>query len=86
MYRYIGSEALVGTLGTHSYNDTALFERINVIQDPAEVRAYLSNSSVDAVGELIQTATSTAVIEAVVGAGSVAVAAGTAGVGATGAA
>jgi Ca2+-binding RTX toxin-like protein len=90
VYRYIGAEPLApAKLATLSYNNTDLFERDNLVSGPdevAEVKAYLSNSSVDAAGDLVQTATSDATIEAGVAAASVAVAGGgAAGVGATGA-
>ncbi|MEY2518222.1 MAG: large repetitive protein, partial [bacterium] len=52
---------------------------------PAEVRAYLSNSSVDAAGALTATATSSQTIDAIVVSGSVAISGGTAGVGLSGA-
>ncbi len=93
VYKYIGSETLGDAgdgetvdLTTQDYNNTDLWEQVNLNNDnPVEVQAYIRNSSVNAAGDLTQTAISDQSIDALVVAGSAAVTAGGVGVGVSGA-
>ncbi|MBT7080527.1 MAG: hypothetical protein HN929_03510, partial [Chloroflexi bacterium] len=66
-------------LRTQDYGNTDLWKQVNLKDAPAEVRAYVKNSSIMADGDLILRATSDQSIEALVVAGSAAVTGGAAG-------
>jgi len=72
----IGASLATNTIGTLHDDDTTT---------PFEVRAYVTDSSISAKGDLAQTASSTAKITAGVGAGSAAISGGGVGVGLAGA-
>jgi len=92
VYQYVGSEALVPkdrettvNLRTQDYGNTDLWRQVNLVEAPAEVEAYVLNSSIVVAGGLNQTAISDQSIDALVVAGSAALSAGTVGVSAAGA-
>ncbi|MFL6034234.1 MAG: beta strand repeat-containing protein, partial [Gaiellaceae bacterium] len=80
VYRYIGSPARID-LGIENYGNTMTW----VEDGPNQVKAYLSDTSVDATGALELSATAMQTITAVVAAGSMAIAGGTGGFAGSGA-
>ena len=92
VYEYLGTTAQLPQVGettvnlrAQDYGNTDLWKQVNLVEAPAEVRAYLLNSSVNAVGGLSQTAISDQSIDALVVAGSAAISVGAVGVGVSGA-
>jgi hypothetical protein len=92
VYEYLGSTTQLPPSGkttidlkTQDYGNTDLWKQVNLVEAPAEVLAYLLNSSVNAVGGLNQTAISDQSINALVVAGSAAATGGAVGVSVSGA-
>ena len=90
VFEYIGTPPLATTNGTvnlktQDYGNTDLWKQVNLVSAPAEVQAWLRDSTVTAVGGLNQTALSDQSIDALVVAGSAAISAGAVGVGVSGA-
>ena len=92
VFEYLGTPTLTPASGasgvnlkTQDYNNTDLWKQVNLAAAPAEVQAYLRNSTVTAVGGLNQIALSDQSIDALVVAGSAAISAGAVGVGVSGA-
>ncbi|MCP4992988.1 MAG: hypothetical protein GY934_04255, partial [Gammaproteobacteria bacterium] len=72
-------------LAMQDYGNTELWKQVNLLDAPAEVRAYTDNSSITAGGALKITADSTQTIEALVISGSMAASGGSTGVAVSGA-
>src|SRR5581483_11746689 len=101
VYEYVGPALMNPNLAAQNYADvskwhqvTALqqdyansdaWRRVDLLSAPAQVLAYLQDSSVTAQGNLVQTATSDQTIDAQVFAGSAAISGGSVGVGLSGA-
>ena len=82
LWEFVGASAL----GAQDFADVSLWSIVSLTSNPAEVRAYLSGSAVDAGGNLTLVADATETIRTIVLAGSVAVGGGgTAGVAVSGA-
>ncbi|MGC9330223.1 MAG: hypothetical protein ACP5I1_21480, partial [Candidatus Hinthialibacter sp.] len=77
VYQYKGDAATLD-LSVQNYANSSLWELVSEISDasPAEVKAYVENSSVKASGELKQTASAEETVDAIVAAGSAALAGG----------
>ncbi|MFL5755287.1 MAG: hypothetical protein ACJ77N_03225, partial [Chloroflexota bacterium] len=67
------------------YGDTSLWKRVDLTSASAQVRAYISDSSIDAAGALTIMATESATIDAIVVAASVAISGGVVGASLSGA-
>jgi len=76
VYEYIGEDREGVNLSLEDYGNPDLWKHINLTQSAAEVQAYVENSSINAGGNLSQTATSDQEIDALVFAGSAAISGG----------
>ena len=86
IYEYVGTAPLPNPdLRTQEYGDATIWKRVGVDSDSAQVRAFVRDSSVSALGALELTAKSEQKIDALVAAAAVALAVGVGAVGASGA-
>ena len=68
--------AAYSVFGVQNYEDSRFWKRVDLVQQAAEVQAFVLNSGIHAEGDLIQTATSDNSVGAIVASGSAAIAGG----------
>ncbi|MBC8506768.1 MAG: hypothetical protein H8D34_18030, partial [Chloroflexi bacterium] len=73
-YKYLGADVDEIDLSTMNYGDRSAWEQTNLVGAAGEVMAYISNSSVNALVDLLLTALATQTIDAIILAAGVAIA------------